>query len=420
MTKYVTFFLVAVCLGSPIGRTVSAASPDDGPRTAPSNEQDGGAPHWMTSYYRNPLPDHFVTEVRQMRRRGTLSAPVTVAFLSRVLAQNPAKVPLWMAALADLPDSDKSVLHEAIWLSDTDAGKAYLKDQGLAYLQDRPAPDMLKVEIDSPAMLDVLWGYFFATGDKAPVRRIVSALNYGQPAGATDRRETPKEDRDNKQKANDAAVFTAAVSSLSSFWRKDPRIGELCDGLLKGNELNPTETELLKILLANLNAETDGKNNPSADASAAAPSVEREDAKMERGFGAMLLFSDKPQQFLDDWNTPGATAEVRSSASASRGKPCVAFILFSGCGADQQGMADVVADIRMFSPDGKLLGEQKTVDICRKRPAPAESQMQLGVGDLGMALTSNDPSGTYEIHAKVSDRVKGVVLELKTKFSVDK
>ena len=50
------------------------------------------------------------------------------------------------------------------------------------------------------------------------------------------------------------------------------------------------------------------------------------------------------------------------SESAIRGKPCVAFIVFSGCGADKQGLADVVADISMLTPDGKVLGEKKAVE----------------------------------------------------------
>ncbi len=149
-------------------------------------------------------------------------------------------------------------------------------------------------------------------------------------------------------------------------------------------------------------------------------SVEQEWTQAEQGFRAILFFSDNPQQFLDDWNKPAATAEVRMSGSASRGKPCVAFIVFSGCGADKQGLADVVADISMLTPDGKVLGARKAVEICQKRPAPPDEQQQLGVGNLGMVIEPNDPAGTYEIHAKVSDRVKGVVLELKTKFSVDK
>jgi hypothetical protein len=421
MTKYVILVVVAVYLGSSIGRAASAASQGDGPRTASSNEQDAALPDWITSYYRNPQPDYFVTGVRKMER-GALSAPATVAFLSRVLAKNPTKIPVWMAALADLSDSDKEVLHKAIWLSGTDAGKAYLKDQGLANLLKNPAPDMLKMEIDSPAVLDMLWGHFFATGDEAPIRRIVSVLNYSKYAGALERYETSKKNPDDREQAYYDAIFRAAVSSLSTTWRQHQRVKDICDGLLKGKELNPTETQWLKVLLANLNADTDAKNKTSAGHSLedSAKSVEKEWMKAERGFAAMLIFSDNPQQFLEDWSNTAATAKVQMSESAARGKPCVAFIVFSGCGADEQGLADVVADISMLTPDGKVLGARKAVEICQKRPAPPDEQQQLGVGNLGMVIEPNDPAGTYEIRAKVSDRVKGVVLELKTKFSVDK
>ena len=345
-----------------------------------------------------------------------------VAFLGRVLAKNPAKIAVWMAALADLSDSDKKVLHKAIWLSDTDAGKAYLKDHGAEDLLKEPVPDTLKKEIDSPSAIDVLWGHFFATGDEAPVRRIVSAFNYSKYAGAMDRYEKSEKTADDKEQAYYDAIFRAAVSSLSSNWQQHPRVKEICDGLLNGNELNPTETKCLKMMLANLNADPDAKKDASPDQTSkdATESVEQEWAKTEQGFTAMLVFSNKPQQFLEDWSKPGAIAEIRMSESASRGKPCVAFLVFSGCGADKEGLADVVADISILTPDGKVLGEKKAVDICEKHPAPPDNQQQLGVGNLGIVLEPNDPAGMYEVHAKVSDRVKGVVLELKTKFSVDK
>ena len=222
--------------------------------------------------------------------------------------------------------------------------------------------------------------------------------------------------------SNEQDIFRAAVSSLSSTWRQHQRIKDICDGLLKGKKLDPTETRWLKVMLANLDAETGAKNDTPRGHSSEGPTkgVEQEWTKEEQGFGATLFFSNKPQQFLDDWNKPAAVVNVQMSDSASRGKPCAAFIAFTGCGADKQGLADVVADISMLAPDGKVLGEKKAVEICQKRPAPADKQLQLGVGNLGMVIAPNDPAGTYEIRAKVSDRVKGVVLELKTTFSVDK
>ena len=70
-------------------------------------------------------------------------------------------------------------------------------------------------------------------------------------------------------------------------------------------------------------------------------SVEKEGMKAEQGFAATLLLSDKPQQFLDDWNKQAAVVDVRTTDSVSRGKPIVGFIVFSGCGADKQGLGDV-------------------------------------------------------------------------------
>jgi hypothetical protein len=172
----------------------------------------------------------------------------------------------------------------------------------------------------------------------------------------------------------------------------------------------------------------DGSRTASSNEQAAAlpslegssKSVEKEWTKEEQGFGATLLLSDKPQQFLDDWNKQASVIELGTTGSVSRGKPIVAFIVFTGCGADKQGLGDVLADMSVLTPDGKVLGENKAVDICQKRPVPPVMQLQLGVGNLGIVIEPNDPAGTYEFHAKVSDRVKGVVLELKAKFSVDK
>jgi hypothetical protein len=243
---------------------------------AAPDETDASSSDWMTFYYTYPQPDRFVSEVRGMSKSAVLSKPSAeppiVAFLSRVMAKNPEKVSAWMAALADLPDNDKETLNKAVWFSNTDAGKAYLKKHGLAKYLEKPAPDTLKMEIDSPSVLDMLWGCFFATGDDAPIRRIVSALNYGKYAGALERYKASKK----------------------------------------------------------------------------------------------------------------------------------------------------TADLTVIKPDGKVYGEQKCVEVWQKKPAPQGKTLQLGVGQLGIVIEPNDPTGTYEIRAKVNDRVKGVVLELKRKFSVSK
>jgi hypothetical protein len=180
--------------------------------------------------------------------------PPTVAFLSRVIAANPDKIAEWMTTLADLPASDRETLFRAIWLSDAKEGKRYLEEKGVTKYLKKPTPDILKIEIDSPDVLDMLWGYFFATGDDAPIRRIVSAFNYGEYAGALKRYSTPGATEEDKKHAEYEAIFRVTTWSLRSNCRKHPRVKECCDHLLHGNELNPIESRCLEFSLAQLDS----------------------------------------------------------------------------------------------------------------------------------------------------------------------
>ena len=83
-------------------------------------------------------------------------------------------------------------------------------------------------------------------------------------------------------------------------------------------------------------------------------------------------------------------------------------------------MADVVADLTVLAPDGKVYGELKAVEVWQKKPAPHGKRLELGAQNLGILVQPNDPAGSYQVHAKVHDRIKGVVLELRRKFSVSK
>ena len=57
-------------------------------------------------------------------------------------------------------------------------------------------------------------------------------------------------------------------------------------------------------------------------------------SKSRGDFGAMLLLSDEPGEFLDNWSrrTPGVS--IRTTRTAHRGVPLAPFILFIGCTED--------------------------------------------------------------------------------------
>jgi hypothetical protein len=422
MSNSRTLAAFLLLLNSAIG---AVAPPTDNEQTKVSVEAASSS-KWLTFYYRKPEPERFVVEVRKMSKAEMLTKPgaepPTLAFLSRVLAANPEKIEAWMKALADLPEGDKAELHRAIWFSDTKESKAYLKDKSVAKYVNKDPPDILQMEIESPDVLDMLWGYFFATGEEAPIRRIVSAFNYSTYFGAVERYKSSKQTAEDKKNALNDAIFRAAMWSLGSNCQQHPRVREHCDSLLKGNGLNATEARVLKVVLAAIDAKKDAKGDGAGSQwlQDGKTTADKEWMKSNQGFGAQLLFFDNPKKFLDDWKKPTEGVRASVSESAPRGTECGAFIIFTGCGDDKQGMADVVADVTVIKPDGKPYAAEKGMEVWQKKPAPKGKQLQLGTGGLMIKIEADDPAGTYEIRATVHDRVKDVTLDLKRKFTVSK
>jgi hypothetical protein len=388
----------------------------------PTAKREEPQEDWMDSYYKNPQPDRLVAEVRKMSKAGQLSdessTPAIVAMLGRVMAQNPDKISAWMTDLAELPENDKVAIYRAIWLSRTDAGNAYLKRQGLTKYVEKPATDILKMEIESPSIISMIWGCFLATGDEAAVRRIVSAFNYSKYQGALEKYRNSKRAEEDSRDACYEAVFQGAVSSLGGMCQQHPRVREICNSLLQGKDLNETERKYLAVVLDS------GKSHDNEAANATPDQSQPEKAdetwmKSSRGFSAMLMLSDDPEQFLKDWNRPTAKVALKTSEAATRGKPFAAFIIFMGCDNDAKGHADVVADLTLVGPDGKVLAEQKNVQIWQNSPAPPPREMQLGTLKA-VPIQPDDPAGEYEMRAKVQDRVKGATVELSRKFTVPK
>ncbi|MEO8204919.1 MAG: hypothetical protein ABI615_01970 [Chthoniobacterales bacterium] len=209
---------------------------------------------WFTYYYMDPQPDKFPAEVRSMSEKGDLTKvdnqQPLIAFLSRIMAQNPDKISSWMSELESLPPNDKRVLYSAIWFSSTDQGRTFFQKNNLAgYLKKEP-PDILKMEPDSPSTLDMLWGYFMATGDPKAIRQIVSTLNLSKDEGALARfKNSGKTDADKKAAYLDAA-FQSARSSLTSNCLQHPKVLEICETFFKGQDLNKTESVELNNILA--------------------------------------------------------------------------------------------------------------------------------------------------------------------------
>lgn len=209
---------------------------------------------WMTHYYENPSPERFVAEVQGLSKAGHLSSPETGAmiavFLGRVMAANPVAVESWLNQLGDLIGGDRETILLAAGFSRTQEARSFLAKQpdGAKYLEE--LMDVRSIELEDPAVLDMLWADFFATGEVAPLKRLVHVLNYGQYAGAMERYAKSQKTEKDREDAMRDAVFQAARWSLESNAQQHRRVGELLEQIYWKGDLTQPELVWLSAILA--------------------------------------------------------------------------------------------------------------------------------------------------------------------------
>lgn len=186
----------------------AAAAAEDAPAPAAGGEaqpepqlktvEDVSA--WMTGYYLRPRPELLAPAVLLLEKEGALegegnaAAPVA-SFLAQLFRQSPERLEGWLKELEGLKEASRPVVWLALWLADTEAAAGRLKAVAAtaegeqrkrlqAMLAEKP-PDLLKVEVQGPAVLDMLWGAFAATGQADYVRRIIEVLPWAE-AGKED------------------------------------------------------------------------------------------------------------------------------------------------------------------------------------------------------------------------------------------
>lgn len=195
------------------------------PQAAPTRQQLG---QWVMNYYKSPSPELVVERVRQLAELNILTAPggnrpeAHQMFLGRVMAANPAKIATWMEAWKGLPEADQQVLRQGVWMSQTPEGTAWLKEHGHAELAERPPHPLLSGApyVLEPYHLDMLWEWFFATGDEAPVLQIIGKYALvSEPPGDEKLpvRPDPNADRATqlRQTIGGAAVWSSSSLAMS-------------------------------------------------------------------------------------------------------------------------------------------------------------------------------------------------------------
>jgi hypothetical protein len=136
------------------------------------------------------------------------------------------------------------------------------------------------------------------------------------------------------------------------------------------------------------------------------------------GFSATLLLSDAPDEVLQTWTAPTTIdAAVKTTDTIKRGTPIVAFVFFSGCLPDENGMCNASADFTILRPDGSVYESFNDRDLWRDKPAPPDGTLGLSAEYVGVVIEPDDPLGTYQVRVDVHDLNADTVLPLRDAFT---
>ncbi len=139
---------------------------------------------WLEGYYLNPTPNRFVPQMKAWAEDGTLknqvAQPALIGFMSQLMRQNRDQILPWTEELnAELTPEDMVVYHTALVFSRTGQADELIKkalgDQWRSF--ERPSK-ILELTLNEPPTMNMLWGYFYATGSESAIRRIIHGFRY--------------------------------------------------------------------------------------------------------------------------------------------------------------------------------------------------------------------------------------------------
>ena len=147
-------------------------------------ESKGEERDWLEFYYEHPTPERFVPQMKDWSADGTLdnelARPALIAFISQLIRQNPGLLKEWYSALSGLSPEQMQVIHTGMLFSKTAEADEIMRDLfGKEYeAQKQETKKILELPLDKEMTMDMLWGYFYATGSESAIRRLVVAFRF--------------------------------------------------------------------------------------------------------------------------------------------------------------------------------------------------------------------------------------------------
>ncbi len=133
-------------------------------------------------------------------------------------------------------------------------------------------------------------------------------------------------------------------------------------------------------------------------------------------FAAQLSLTADEQALRKSWDTSSENPQLRVTDSVRLGSDVTTVLIFRGCMPDATGKCDVAVEFSLMKPNGKSVNGG-TGSLWSSAPLP--HKYMLGAASMTLAFNSKDDLGSYQVRAKVVDRVAARIVELVTPLRVE-
>lgn len=265
--RFIPSFLAALALvGSPLLSQEVEGTAEEPKifRKVPSD------PNWLEYYYTAPKPESVEEQIRMLATEGELRndaiKPAVIAFLSQVIRQNRERIGPWYTSWKETLDAESiQTVQTAMLFSRTSEADSILSEQfGAQYEeQKKTLPKILEMRLDKPSTLDMLWGFYYASGSENAIRRLVMGFRYLEAPDNPENVEVP-EDHIPLYKM----IPEFAGNSLISNGLRHPKVVKDLQELLDGLDLNDLERreveKILKIIEEGVTESPQGESSENA------------------------------------------------------------------------------------------------------------------------------------------------------------
>lgn len=204
------------------------------------------ASRFLETYYMQPRPE-LIPRAFAVMSQGTLLKNASargplIVFLGTTMRKNPEVIGAMLALAGKLPMEQAGVIYSGLWFVNTDAMRETLQRvmqdaqqadvrEGIAALLERQPPDLNDMAIDSPAIVDMLWAWYMASGNPKALQRIIAILPWTMDSNQVNRYVTG----------------TAAKATLIANCKQHPAVLRYCE--LSFEEQSSDTQRVLQIVL---------------------------------------------------------------------------------------------------------------------------------------------------------------------------